>query len=265
VSNRRVARALFAPPVRTRFPSRGLRGWLAALSFQLCLAAPALSAADDDAANAEPANGEAVLVGSSSFNQSFGHLLARELEDRGYQVTRKGVSGAGLARPDFRDMSQVLEELPIGQSTAAVFVYLGVNDAQAVWLHPHERGPSGVSSVPFGAADWDAIYSRRTREFLERICQRGAQRVVVLLPVDVNRAGMQRRLERIREIQVQAASQTGCASAVETAGDAGQFEVAGVAKRLPDGYHMSSLGAQVVWQRIEAEVLRLLSSDAPRQ
>lgn len=256
--NRRVARAQHAPRVQTHTLSRGLRRWLAALSF-IGLAGPA-AAADDEPVSTDSVKGEAVLIGSSSFNQSFGRLIASELGRWGYQVTRKGVSGAGLARPDYRDMNQVLEELPIGENTSAVFVYLGVNDAQAVWLHPAERGPSGAASVPFGAADWDAIYARRTREFLDRICLRGARRAVVLLPVDVNRNDMQRRLDRIREIQVQAAAQTSCASVVETGGDAGQFEVAGVSKRLPDGFHMSSKGARVVWQRIEPEVLRLLSA-----
>jgi hypothetical protein len=205
---------------------------------------------------------DAVLIGSSSFNQSFGRIITRELERRGYQVTRKGVSGAGLARPDFQDMNQVLEALPISANTAAVFVYVGVNDAQPVWLYPHERDASGVTSLAFGEAEWDVVYARRAREFLRRICERGARRAVVLLPVDVTSYELQRRLDHIRELQVDAAADTTCAVTVPTAGDAGQFEAAGVAKRLPDGYHMSPPGAQIVWERIEPEVLRLL--EAPR-
>jgi hypothetical protein len=204
-----------------------------------------------------------VLVGSSSFNQSFGQLIERELEGWGYQVTRRGVSGAGLARPDFHDMSQELEALPIGTNTAAVFVYLGVNDAQPVWLYPQERGSQGLSSVPFGVADWDAVYARRTRDFLTRICQRGARRAVVLLPVDVTEPELQRRLDRIRELQARAASETSCAVVVSTAGDAGHFDAGGTPKRLPDGYHMSSLGAQIVWERIEPQVTRWLDTEAP--
>jgi hypothetical protein len=211
-------------------------------------------------ASADVPRTEAVLVGSSSFNQSFGHILEHELTQRGYQVTRKGMSGAGLARPDYQDMQQVLEDLPIGSNTAAVFVYLGVNDAQAVWLYPHERAESGPSSVPFGAADWDAVYTRRTRGFLDRICQRGARRAVVLLPVDVNRPDLQHRLERIRDLQVRAAAETRCAVTVSTAGDAGDFDTAGVPKRLPDGFHMSLRGAQIVWERIQPEVERLLDA-----
>ncbi|HEU4578720.1 MAG TPA: GDSL-type esterase/lipase family protein [Polyangiaceae bacterium] len=226
----------------------GLTGWIAA--------APS-------AAQSEARGADAVLIGSSSFNQPFGQLIARQLQRRGYQVTRKGVNGAGLARPDFRDMSQVLESLPVGPETAAVFVYLGVNDAQDLWLYPRERSRAGSSSIPFGAAEWDAAYARRTREFLERICQRGARRAVVLLPVDVNRPDLQRRLERIRALQAQAAAETRCAVAVRTGGDQGRFEVDGVPVRLPDGFHMSARGAELVWGRIEAQVLQLLEPSAP--
>jgi hypothetical protein len=215
------------------------------------------------AAGSAGAPARAVLVGSSSFNQAFGQIIERELERRGYQVTRKGVDGAGLARPDYHDMTRELDALPLGPETAVVFVYLGVNDAQDVWLYPHERAQAGSASVRFGATEWDAAYARRAREFLEHICQRGARRAFVLLPVDVNRPELQRRLERVRELQMQAAAATECAVAVRTAGDAGRFEVAGVPLRLPDGFHMSPPGAQIVWERIESQLLLETGAPAP--
>lgn len=85
----------------------------------------------------------------------------------------------------------------------------------------------------------------------------------MLLPVDVNRPDLQQRLERIRELQTQAAAETRCAVTVRTAGDAGRFEVGGVPLRLPDGFHMSAPGAQIVWRRIEPQLLQLLETDAP--
>jgi hypothetical protein len=239
------------------------RRWAAALSCCWGLVAPGTSAGEEWSPGAGLAQGEAVLVGSSSFEQSFGHLIEGELQRWGYQVTRQGVSGAGLARPDFRDLSQVLETLPIGTSTAAVFVYVGVNDAQPLWLYPEEREAYGVTFLPFGSAAWDSVYARRTRDFYDRICQRGAQRAFVLLPVDVNRADLNRRLERIRNVQVQAAARSSCAVALTTSGDLGNFEVDGVAKRMPDGFHMSLLGARIVWERVRDQVVRLLSE--PRQ
>lgn len=251
-----------AASVRASRPRTARGGaWWGALVALAVSVIPGSSAAEHRA-DEPPRKTDAVLVGSSSFNQSFGHLLARQLEQRGYQVTRKGVSGAGLARPDFHDMKQVLESLPVDSETAAVFVYLGVNDAQAVWLYPHERGTAGSAAVPFGAADWDEVYARRTREFLERICQRGARKAIVLLPVDVNRPELQQRLRRIRELQSRVAAETSCAVVVQTAGDEGRFEVAGQPIRLPDGYHMSQRGAQIVWDRIQSRVWQLLGASA---
>ena len=252
-STRRISPSLFRSAARR---------WAAALSCCWGLFSPGTSSAEEWSPAAVP-QGEAVLVGSSSFVQSFGQLIEAELHGWGYPVTRQGVSGAGLARPDFRDMNQVLESLPISGSTAAVFVYIGVNDAQPLWLYPEERDAYGVTLLPFGSAAWDSVYARRTRDFYERICQRGAQRAVVLLPVDVNRPDLHRRLERIRNLQMQAASRSSCAVALDTSGDLGNFEVDGVAKRLPDGFHMSTLGARIVWERVRAEVVRLLSE--PRQ
>jgi lysophospholipase L1-like esterase len=246
--------------------SRGLRGrgrrWVAALACCVASAAPSAARAIDDTLPDRGESREAVLVGSSSFNQAFGVIIERQLERWGYLVTRKGVGSAGLARPDFRDMNQVLDSLPISARTDAVFVYLGVNDAQSLWLHPGERATSSAPMVPFGTPTWEARYAERTLGFYERICQRGAKRAIVLLPVDVNRSELQRRLHRIRELQVQAASRSSCATVLSTAGDAGQFEVGGVAKRLPDGFHLSPFGASVVWDRVRGHVLGLLSLSA---
>ncbi len=207
---------------------------------------------------------EALVVGSSSMNQSLGHIITRELEQRGYRVTRKGVSAAGLARPDYRNMNEIVGSLPISDDTAAVFVYLGMNDAQALWLEPRERRAFGRQFLPWSDARWDALYTRRARDFFEGICQRGAQRTIVLLPVDVQRDRLQRRLKRIRALQAQAASSSSCAVALSTAGDMGRFEVSGVPMRLRDGLHMSFPGASVVWRRIQHQALRLVGAGAPQ-
>jgi lysophospholipase L1-like esterase len=209
--------------------------------------------------------GDALVLGSSSVNQAFGRLIARELERRGYRVTRKGVSAAGLARPDFRDMNQILEELPISGSTAAVFVYLGMNDAQALWLRPGEQLAFGRTYLPWSDERWQGLYTQRAQEFFERICERGAQRAIVLLPVDVKRERLQRRLHRIRELQALAAKSSSCGVALSTSGDLGRFESGGTSLRRPDGLHLSSRGAQAVWRRIQADALRLVTTVEPRR
>lgn len=209
--------------------------------------------------------GDAIVLGSSSVNQVFGHLIARELEQRGYRVTRKGVSAAGLARPDYRDMNVIMDELPVTRDTAAVFLYLGMNDAQAMWLWPDEQRTYGREFLPWSDSRWQALYTQRAQQFFERICRRGAHRVIVLLPVDVERDRLQSRLSRIRELQTRAATASSCAVALATEGDAGSFEVDGVAKRTRDGFHLSAVGANAVWERIETQALALVGVAAASQ
>jgi hypothetical protein len=212
---------------------------------------------------AKSTRGEVWVVGSSSVNQAFGRLIARELRGRGYRVRRQGVTSAGLARPDFRDMRRIVEELPISKQTRAVFIYLGINDAQALWLYPWERTEARRKYLPWRDARWSSLYVRRARGFLERICRRGARRAVVILPVDVRRSRLQKRLKRIRALQAQAASTSSCGVALATGGDEGRYVVDGTALRLRDGFHLSRAGARVVWERIRAKALRVVENRAP--
>ena len=198
------------------------RRWLAAVAALFCsIVAPAAQAAPRNPA--KPDRQDAFVIGSSSVGQSLGRIIERELEERGYEVRRKGVSSAGLSRPDHRDMQKLIEDLPISRKTAAVFVYLGVNDAQALWLRPPERGPSGREYLPWSDERWSGLYAERARQLVERICERGARRAFMVLPVDVKRARLQQRLERIRKLQARAVARTSCGVDLVTKGDEHSF------------------------------------------
>jgi hypothetical protein len=98
-----------------RTSSRVFRRWIIAVALCAGLSARGEALAESrDASSPDVRQDDAVLIGSSSFNQAFGLIIVRELERMGYQVTRKGVSGAGLARPDYHDMNQVLEATYLG-------------------------------------------------------------------------------------------------------------------------------------------------------
>lgn len=196
----------------------------------------------------------AVIFGSSSVRQAFGRLLRRELEERGYQVTLEGVSAAGFARPDFRDVNAIAARLPISEETGVVLVYLGVNDAQSLWLSPSERKGAKRPWVSWRNPRWNELYEGRVRRFIDRLCARGAERVVMLLPVDVVRPRLQERLQRVRAAQARAAATSSCGTAVATRGDRGRFESGG-ARRRRDGFHMTPHGARMVWRRIREQVL----------
>ena len=242
--------------LRRALPSSA-RCWLAALAAIACgVLAPAAQAAPRGHAKSD--RQDAFVIGSSSVGQSLGRIIERELEERGYEVRRKGVSSAGLSRPDHRDMHKLIEELPISRKTAAVFVYLGVNDAQAIWLRPPERGPSGREYLPWSDERWSGLYTERARQLVERICQRGARHAFMVLPVDVKRARLQQRLDRIRKLQARAVARTSCGVALVTKGDEHSFGDDESPLRRRDGFHLTQQGAEVVWQRIRAKTVAAL-------
>jgi len=243
-------------------PPRGgtPRGWrrqrLTALLLGIAWLALVGSASAESADTGARSARQVLLVGSSSIHQAFGRILTSELTRRGYRVTAKGVTSAGFARPDFRDMSSIVESVPVSRDTAVVFVYLGVNDAQSLWLRPAERGPARQRWLPWAhSRRWSSVYQRRVTRFVERLCQRGAARVVVVLPVDVAKPWLQRRLHRVRTLQARGAAAASCGEAIPTGGDARRFASGGRALRQRDGFHMTPAGARVVWNRIRERAL----------
>lgn len=238
---------------------------LAALLLCLgCFASPRAGNAQERGQKVRSAD-QALIVGSSSVQQSFGRILTRALERRGYRVRRKSVTAAGLARPDFRDMHAIVDRLPVDRRTGVVFLYLGTNDAQSLWLRPHERGASKRPWLAWGNPRWSRVYEQRARRLFDRICARGAARVVAILPVDVQPARLQRRLHRIRSLQARAAAASSCAEAIRTSGDWGHFDAGGAPKRYRDGFHMTPLGARAVWNRIRHRALPAATRQSPRQ
>jgi hypothetical protein len=192
----------------------------------------------------------AVVFGSSSMKGTLGHVISSDLERNGYEVTRFGVVSAGLARPDFRDMRALAETLPIADGTALAFVYLGLNDGQALWLRPGDRQRPGERWLPWAHPRWSVVYQRRAQRLYETLCRRGARRVIVLLPVEVTKPPLEQKMKRIRALQRRAAERVPCATAVSTAGEDG-FIADGKPTRLRDGFHLSDIGARLVWQRVK--------------
>jgi hypothetical protein len=209
--------------------------------------------------------GSMVLFGSSSMNGSLGHLMADDFAELGFRVSRHGYSAAGLARPDFRDMRQTLDQLPIERSATSVVLYIGGNDAQSLWLSPSERISQGSDDQWLTWRDprWPSVYEARARELISSLCARGAQYAIVLPPADVMSARLQSRLDRVRPALQRAAEATHCGRFVSTRGDAGHFVVDGEPLRAIDGVHMTRSGALRVWKRIRETVLSLVLVPPP--
>jgi len=227
----------------------------------LCLSAVSVVAAEADAVKGR--KGSLLVFGSSSVNDTFGHLISEDFERLGFSVARHGYAAAGLSRPDFRDLRDVLAKLPIERDVSTVLFYVGANDAQALWLRPDERtaaAPEQSAWVSWEDERWPAIYERRVTELIQSVCVRGARHAIMLAPVDVMNVRRQARLDRIRQLQAHAAALSPCGHFVPTGGDYTSFGAITDPLRSEDGFHMTRAGARRVWQRVRERILSLLVS-----
>lgn len=239
--------ALFMSLVQGRTTVAGVATAWSIVMALLCLSAAQVSA--------QSAN-RVLIFGSSSVNGSFGRIIASEFERRGVSVIRKGYSAAGLARPDFRDLRDLIKIIPLERMTSTVVFYIGGNDAQGIWLRPEERHGDRPSDkwIWFNDDGWSAFYMKRAIKFFQSVCDRN-QRIVVLPPADVRSARLQGRLDRVRHLLKRATQATTCGRFVPTAGDWKYLELAGEPLRTPDGVHMTLAGAMRVWNRVRDAVL----------
>ena len=243
-----------------------------------CLAAvPLLVLALSAAEVSAQAAGRMLMFGSSSVRGSFGRVVAEELGRRGISVVRRGFPAAGLARPDFRDLREMLGAMPLERTVRSVMLYIGGNDAQGIWLRPEERrGDRPADSWIWWNDDrWMSAYQGRAISLIQSLCARGMHHVIVLSPADVRSQRLQTRLERVRHALRRATEATECGRFVSTTGDVRHLEtaeLAGEPLRTPDGVHMTMAGAQRVWNRVRDTVLaiarggsRPLRAQAPQQ
>src|SRR6185312_9842231 len=219
---------------------RAVRSSLAMLLAASMVAGAMLGGSTAAHALVRKAPGKMILFGSSSMNGVFGHLIASDFEQAGFDVTRKGISSAGLARPDFRDLPQILGGFPIQRAATSVLLYIGGNDGQSLWLRPEERTAQDVKPWVFWKDErWPSIYESRMTQLVSSLCERGAEHVFVLPPADVEKDHLQKRLERVRKLQQHAVKNTKCGRFIPTMGDnESRFVLDGEPLRSPDGVHM---------------------------
>ena len=215
----------------------------------------------------QPWRGEVFVVGSSSIRHELGTEVEIDLRNRGFDVVRHGVSGTGLSRPDRYDWFATSAWLPVSSRTLAVICYIGVNDGQGVhmvgndWLPGLGRQPGKGDTVLWRDPRWSDEYLRRFVGFVDSFCHRGARDVFVLLPVDVRGQGLDERLDRIRALQVEGVRWSQCGRVLDTRGDMAWIRGPGervAARRRRDGFHMTTVGAHIVWERVRDQVVAIL-------
>ena len=204
---------------------------------------------------------EVIVIGSSSVRGMMGRVFVDNLVGLGFVAHRVGKSASGLARLDYHDWISRIDEMPINKRTLAVMVYVGVNDPQGIWLRPEERDRPGHKWKHWNAPTWSNIYRDRVTELINELCVRGVPDVIMLTPADVKWRSLQARLVRIRRLQIEGARNSACGHVLSASGDSlFLFEPDEQLRprRLRDGYHMTQYGAQLLFDRVQPRLLRLL-------
>lgn len=203
------------------------------------------------------------VLGSSSIGGRLGRDVGKVFSERGHSVYRYGRRSTGFARPDFFDWWKEVERMPgLARARGAIF-YMGVNDVFGVWLRPEERegGRKGPKWVNPHDERWHDAYRDRVASLVQKLCDMGTGRVVLLTPMDVADTMRQKRLGPIREAQKAAAEQTTCGVAVATDGDIADILASDRkrnALRTADGNHATGKGTRIILERISAPLVEAI-------
>lgn len=191
---------------------------------------------------------EVLLVGSSSVSGALGRTIVDELEHWGFAARRRARGASGFARPDFYNWEAQVPLLAPFDRYAAVVVLTGGNDVQSL------RDVSGRSVRWQNEAAWTEEYVERVRRFVDRLCNRGARRVIVVLPANGGRPRWSERIVRVRHGLSEGAAASQCGLAVDGGDD-----------ELPshDGVHLTRRGAARMWARIAGSFARVLEVRRP--
>lgn len=146
------------------------RSWMAAATATVgALTLPRRASAD----RYGPAGGTRILVmGDSMIAGGFGLYLARSLGELDYDVTRRGKSSTGLARPDFFDWRAEAKDLVADTPFDATVVMFGGNDAQGLYMGD-EGGKDAWIRWP--EPGWTKEYAARVAALAETLAPDGQQ------------------------------------------------------------------------------------------
>lgn len=138
-----------------------------------------------------------LVLGDSMIAGGFGLYLARALgDDRGYDVTRRGKSSSGLARPDFFDWIAEARRLVGDTPYDATVVMFGGNDVQGLYM-----GKDGGHTewIRWEDEGWSEEYARRVAALSEIVAPDGQQLFWIGMPV-MRPSKFHARVQRVNTI-----------------------------------------------------------------
>lgn len=143
-----------------------------------------------------------LLVGASSIQFAIGQALEKQLTAyEGLEIFRFGKASTGLARPEEFSWPTRLEQLLDQHKPDLVIANFGGNDAQNIPLPNNQR-------AEFNTAAWDTLYGERVADFVLRIRARGAQAVMIGMPL-MRSPSFSKRMLRLNQVTRDATERAG--------------------------------------------------------
>jgi lysophospholipase L1-like esterase len=192
-----------------------------------------------------------VLVVGDSLGIDLGNTLVNDLAGTGVvSATLDGEEATGLTRPDYYNWPSELQGDLAKYSPQVVVIMVGANDPQDF---------PGPPDVPFGTAQWSAMYTQRVGAFMQEATSSGARVIWVGMPPmqDGGRSSAMQTLDGIYQSQAQQIPGVtyvdGWALLSSPPGQYAAYLVSNgveVNVREPDGTHVSPGGAEILSQAV---------------
>jgi lysophospholipase L1-like esterase len=210
-------------------------------------------AALEDAQAPADTRAAVLLVGDSMLAANLGASISSTFAgDPKLRIVSAYQTATGLTRPDVFDWGRVVTRLLERERPAYVICSLGANDSQSMRL--------GDELLPFGSADWDAVYRVRVKAMMRSLTSGGAKVLWLGLP-PMRDAGLSRRSTHLNRMFAQEARQHPGVEFLELSmlfaepgGEYSSFLTVGksvVRVRLEDGVHYSPPGARLLAQWVD--------------
>jgi len=190
-----------------------------------------------------------LVIGDSSIQGSLGLHIERKLEEyEDVVVHRFGQHSTGIARPDYFDWWDKIEELKAEYEPDLILAHWGDNDCQGL------SSTEGEFLYHFNTDEWDAEYGRRIEDITRLMREGGCDAVLIGAPI-MRSKSFSKKIERLNTVVEAAVTKAGglyISTWDLTSDDAGdymvsvEFEGKKRVIRAADGIHLSVHGAAYV-------------------
>jgi hypothetical protein len=116
------------------------------------------------------------VFGDSLADGIWGSIYRRLQRDDRFEILRGAKASTGIARPDYYDWNEALEEYLATESIDAAIFSIGLNDMQSMVV-------DGERAVPFRSDRWNELYRLRIERLMDKLAAADVATFWIGLPI----------------------------------------------------------------------------------